>query len=526
MKQSTMKKVLFGLLMMVVTGLPVAAQTVQPAGTTPTQKPATAPASSTPSPVTEDCGCEDKRLPDVLGVVNGVKITRQDLSPETRSRVDQLQREVIDARKRELDLQIDSILLETEARKRNVTASQILKDEVLAKVQEPTAAEAQGFYDQNKSRIQGEFKDAKDNIVQYLRYQRQQELARKLAERLRAAAQVKVIEKPSAPPRSEADRARLLAIINGKQITAGDIEKSLRPMIFNVQEQVYALRKQDLELKINDTLLTQEAQKRQITSRALLDAEVSAKVPRVTEAEAQEFYNKNKERISGDFAQTKAQIIQYMQENKEQEATVAFAQQLRRASAVQVNLAAPESPLFEISTDDQPAKGNANASVTIVEFTDFQCPSCAQQHPVMERIVSEFGNNVRFVVRDFPLSQHANAPKAAEAAEAAREQGKYWEYITVLFRNQSALGVEKLKQYATEVGLDRARFDASLDSGKFAEKVQRDLLEGDKLGVNGTPTVYVNGKRVSDKSYEGLKATIEAALKADDKKSTSMTSQR
>src|SRR5215216_2784710 len=185
MKQSTMKKVLFGLLMMVVAGLPVAAQTVQQTGT-PTQKPATPPSSSMTSPVTEDCGCEDKRLPDVLGVVNGVKITKQDLSEETRSRVDQLQREVIDARKRELDLQIDSILLDSEAKKRNVTASQILKDEVVSKVQEPTEAEAQTFYDQNKSRIQTEFKDAKDDILKFLRYQSQQELARKLAERLRA----------------------------------------------------------------------------------------------------------------------------------------------------------------------------------------------------------------------------------------------------------------------------------------------------------------------------------------------------
>lgn len=246
---------------------------------------------------------------------------------------------------------------------------------------------------------------------------------------------------------------------------------------------------------------------------------MSARVPRVTEAQAQEFYTQNKDRISGEFAQTRDQIIQYMQEKKEQEATLAFADQLQRMSTVQVNLTAPESPVFEISTDDQPIKGNANASVTIVEFTDFQCPSCAEQHPVMERIVSEFGNRVRLVVRDFPLSQHANAPKAAEAAEAAREQGKYWEYISVLFRNQSALEVDKLKQYASQLGLDRARFDAALDGGKFAEKVQRDVLDGDKLGVNGTPTFYINGKRVSDRSYEGLKATIEAALKVNDQKS-------
>jgi protein-disulfide isomerase len=460
-----------------------------------------------------DCGCEDKPLPEIIGVVNGVKITKQDLSPETRSRVEQLQKQVVEARERELDLQIDSILLESEAKKRGVSPSQVIKDEVIAKVQTPTEAEAQAFYDQNKSKIQGEFKDEKNNVIEYLRYQRQQEQAAKLAERLRAAAQVKVLAKPTAPA-ANADRARVLATVNDKQITMGNIEDSLRPLIFNVQEQVYALRKQDLELKINDTLLTQEAQKKGVTTRALLETEVSAKVPRVTDAEAQAFYNENKERISGDFAQTKAQIIQYMQEQKEQEATLAFAGQLRRASKIETNLTAPQSPAFSIATDDQPVKGTANALVTIVAFTDFECPSCARQHPVLDRIVSEFGDRVRLVVRDFPLSQHANARKAAEAAEAAREQGKYWEYAMVLFRNQSALGVDKLRQYATEVGLDRARFDASLDSGKFAEKIQRDIVDGRRLGVSGTPTLYVNGKRISDHSYASLKSAIEAALKS------------
>jgi protein-disulfide isomerase len=504
-----MKKLLFGLLMMLMAGIAVVAQTAEQSSATTTNQPAA---------TQVDCGCEDKRLTDVLGVVNGVKITKQDLNPETQTRIGQLQRQVIDARARELDLQIDSILLEAEAKKRKVSSSQVLKDEVVAKVQEPTETEAQAFYDQNKARIQGEFKDAKDDILKFLRYQRQQELARKLAERLRTAAQVKILAKPSAPA-SDADRARVLAVVNDKQITAGDIERSLLPLIFSVQEEVYALRKRDLDLKINDTLLTAEAQKRKITTRALLEAEVTTKVPRVTEAQAQEFYTQNKDRISGEFAQTKDQIVQYLQETKEREATLVFAEQLRRASAVQVNLTAPESPVFQISTDDQPSKGNANAAVTIVEFTDFQCPSCAQQHPVLERIVSEFGDRVRLVVRDFPLSQHADAPKAAEAAEAAREQGKYWEYIALLFRNQSALEVNKLKQYATELGLDRTRFDAALDSSKFAEKVERDLVDGQRLGVNGTPTFYVNGKRVTDRSYEALKATIEAALKGKDEKS-------
>jgi protein-disulfide isomerase len=500
-----MKKILFVLLIVFAMSEPLAAQKVEEI---------TKALAATP---VADCGCEDKPLPEIIGVVNGVKITKQDLSPETRARVEQLQRQIIEARQRELDLQIDSMLLESEAKKRGVSQSQVIKDEIIAKVQTPTEAEAQAFYEKNKATIEGEFKDQKNNIIEFLRYQRQQEQAGKLAERLRATAQVKVLAKATAPPSSNADRARVLAIVNDKQITMGDIENSLRPLIFNVQEQVYALRKQDLELKVNDTLLAQEAQKKGITTNALLDAEVNAKVPRVTDAEAQAFYDQNKDRISGDFAQVKAQVIQYVQEHKEQEATVAYAAQLRRASTVQTNLTAPESPAFTITTDDEPVKGTAKALVTIVAFSDFECPSCALEHPVLERIVNEFGDRVRLVMRDFPLSQHPNARKAAEAAEAAREQGKYWEYATVLFRNQSALGVDKLRQYATELGLDRAKFDASLDSGKFSEKVQRDLIDGRKLGINGTPTLYINGKRLSDNSFESVKSAIEAALKTQAK---------
>lgn len=530
-----MKNFLFGLLMTLVAGATVAAQTDKQTGATAVQKPVdaqAAPVKSLASPnalaprveAGIECGCEDKLLSDVLGVVNGVKITKQDLNPETRVRVEQLQREVVEARQRELDLQIDSILLEAEAKKRGVSTSQVLKDEVVARVQAPTDAEAQTFFEQNKARIPVEFKDAKADILGYLSYERQEEQARKLAERLRATAQIKVLAKPSAPPAAETDRALLLAVVNGKQITIGDIETSLRPLIFNVQEQVYLLRKQDLELKINDKLLAQEAHRRQITTRALLELEVSGKVPRPTDAQAQAFYEQNKERINGEFAQSKAQVIQYIQEAGEREATLALAEKLRRAAVIEIKLTAPEPPVFQISTDDQPTKGNPNASVTIVEFTDFQCPSCAQQHPVLERIVSEFGDRVQLVVRDFPLSQHVNARMAAEAAEAAREQGKYWEYVSLLFRNQSALEVEKLGLYASELGLDRARFDAALSSGKFAEKVQRDVLDGQRLGVGGTPTFYINGKRVSDRSYESLKATVEAALKVKGEKSKSTSS--
>ncbi len=489
----------------------------QPSAARPATTTATKPNTGTPGTVplaaAPDCGCEAGPLPEVLAVVNGIKITKQDFSPETQGRVAKLQEQVVAARRRELELQINSALLEAEAKRLKLSTYKLLEQEVVAKTQEPTEAEAQAFYNENKARIQGEFPALKGDIVGYLREQRQRELARKLAERLRTAATVQVLVPEATPPATAADRARLFATVNGQRITSADIEDSLAPLIFSVQEQAYGLRKQDLDLKINDILLANEAQKRQVTTRALLDAEVETKVLPVTEAQAQTFYNENKERINGEFAQAKEQIMQYLKEAAAQRQRVAFAEQLRQAAAVQAFLNPPVPPVLKISTDDQPVKGSANAAVTIVEFTDFQCQSCAQTHTVLDKLLTEYGDRVRLVVRDYPLAQHKDALKAAEAAAAARAQGKYWEYAALLYANQAALEVDRLKEYASRVGLDRTQFDAALAGNTFAEEVLHDVRDGDRAGVNGTPTIFINGRRVTERSYEGLKAAIETALK-------------
>jgi protein-disulfide isomerase len=291
------------------------------------------------------------------------------------------------------------------------------------------------------------------------------------------------------------------------------VEDSLRPLVFGVQEQVYKLRAQEVELRVNDLLLGQEARRRGVTPKALLEAEVNSKVPAITDADAQKFYDENRARIDGDFAQRKEQVVEYLREAAERKALTDFAARLRAGAQVRTFLSAPVAPVYKIATDDQPSKGNPAAAVTLVEFTDYQCPSCAVAQPNLERIMAEYGDRVRLVVRDYPLSQHADSHRAAEAAEAAREQGKYWEYVTLLYQNQTALQADKLKEYAARVGLDRAKFDAALDSGRFADSVRRDLRDGERAGVNGTPSVFVNGVRVERATYEQLKAAIDAALK-------------
>jgi hypothetical protein len=289
----------------------------------------------------EDCACEAQALPAVLAIVNGVTITPRDLEKATGEPVRNLQRQVIEARKRELDLQVNSKLLAIEAQKRGLTTAKLLELEVVAKVKPPTIAEAQAFFEQNKARIKGDFNTVKDELIRYLLDERQRAEAKKFSDALRATSNTIVKVSQAVAPRNESERAQVLATVNGEAITSGDVEDSLKAMISEVQEQVYNLRKNELDLIINDTLLAQEAQKRKITTTALLDVE--AKPKPVTEEQAQTFFEQNKERVSGDFAQTKDAIISYIQQAELRIAERAFVEKLRAAASVQVFLQAPDS---------------------------------------------------------------------------------------------------------------------------------------------------------------------------------------
>ena len=472
-----------------------------------------APAQTT-SKSEEDCGCEAQVLPEVIAEVGSVKITAKEIEEPVKDRVNQLKQQVIAARQHELYLQINTRLLDAEAKRLGKTTTALINDEIVAKVKEPTEAEAQTFFDKNKDRIRQDFQTVKPQIIDYLRTERQRNEAKNFADRLRASNKVVINEQQKTPsPNLAGNRSRVLATVNGQAITAGDVEESLRPLIFDVQTQIYKLRKQQLDAKINDLLLERESQARKVAPEALLETEVTAKLKKVTEEDVQAFFEEHKQDIGGEFAQKKDQVRIYLEERESRRAESAFAERLRTAAALKLFLKEPEQPVYQISTEDQPSKGTQTAAVTIVEFTDYQCPTCAATSPVLERLLTEYNGKVRLVVRDFPLEQHGDAFKAAEAAEAAREQGKYWEYVALLMKNQSALSPDQLKVYASQLSLDRKRFDEALDSDKFADKVQRDLRDGIKYGVAGTPAIFINGRLVADRTYETLKAAIDTTLK-------------
>lgn len=165
-------------------------------------------------------------------------------------------------------------------------------------------------------------------------------------------------------------------------------------------------------------------------------------------------------------------------------------------------------------TPDDSVKGNPEAKVTIVEFSDFQCPFCAIVEPTVKKVLETYGDNVKFVYKNFPLPSHENAQPAALAALCAKDQGKFWEYHDTLFENQESLKVTDLKKYAADLGLKTQDFNGCLDNKKYQNQIQADLNEGNRVGVRGTPAFFINGRPLSGaQPLENFQAMIKEELK-------------
>jgi protein-disulfide isomerase len=187
-----------------------------------------------------------------------------------------------------------------------------------------------------------------------------------------------------------------------------------------------------------------------------------------------------------------------------------------KAPAAPAGGAPGEDPnkVYTVDSSRAPVKGNPNAKITIVEFSEFQCPFCSRVVPTINELTKKYGDkiNVRFMHQ--PLPFHADAPLAAEASMAAGEQGKFWEYHDLLFQNNKALKREDLEKYAQQLQLNMGKFKQALDSGKFKEHVKKDSEAGNAVGANGTPTFFINGRKlVGAQPQSAFEAIIEEELK-------------
>lgn len=321
----------------------------------------------------------------------------------------------------------------------------------------------------------------------------------------------------AARPTGSENANKIVARIGDETITLGQLDEEIKDELAGLERQFRSqknqLRENSLEGLVAKRLMEAEAKKQGVTEDELMKSALEGKADSVTEEEVKAFYDQQSMQaaMAGQpnaippYEQIKDRMAQYLNQQKQQQAVVDFINKLKAEANVVISLVEVEAI--------GPSRGPAKAPVTIVEFSDFECPYCSRANEALTKVEEVYGDKVRIVFRDFPLSFHSNAKKAAEAGHCADEQGKFWELHDKMFENQRALGVDELKGYAKEIGLDSGKFDACLDGGKMAAKVEKNMEAGEEAGVSGTPAFFINGKMVAGAlPFEEFQKVIDAEL--------------
>ena len=293
----------------------------------------------------------------------------------------------------------------------------------------------------------------------------------------------------------------VVATVAGTSITLAQVDEiALQQQIapfgnVRLSQALYLARRAALDELVGNLLIAREASARGVGKEALVRQEVNGKVAMPTDADIDAWYQTNKDRLRGATLDTvRPAIRDYLVEERTRDAREAFLNRLKEKTPVTVSL---EPPRHTLAAAASPAKGPENAPIEIVEFSDFQCPYCLAANPTVTRILDTYGDRVRFVYRNYPLPNHPQARPAAEAAQCANAQGRFWPYHDRLFANPSKLSEGDLKRAAAELGLDTARFNACFDSHQFKETIDADLQVGQDAGVTGTPAFFINGREIT-----------------------------
>ena len=279
-------------------------------------------------------------------------------------------------------------------------------------------------------------------------------------------------------------------------------------------QQIYDGRKQALDAIVAEMLIAEASTAENIDPGAFTNAGIARLAMPVTDGQILAFFQANQAEMQGRGMDVMRPLIrQYLDEQGRVAAFEMLVAELRaEGPPFRLVLDAPRQQI-DLSPDD-PAQGSTSAPVTLVEYSDFQCPFCAQVMPTLKRVQQTYGDEVRVVWKNFPLTAiHPQAFGAAQAGRCAQEQGKFWELHDRLFANQQTLQPGALKTHAAAVGLDAGIFDECLDSGKHAGAVQAQMDAATALGVISTPTVFINGRLVSGaQPYEAFAKIVDEEL--------------
>jgi protein-disulfide isomerase len=277
--------------------------------------------------------------------------------------------------------------------------------------------------------------------------------------------------------------------ISGKRLTRSDLERKNAARLFQARNSFYETERKAVEEFIDEYLLEQEAQKQNLTVTQLLEKTTNSSLQKDPSEEALRVYFEGID-TAEPFEAVRDKITEHLRQRRAAKAKSALIQSLRSKENITIRLAPPRAG---ISLKDTPVRGLPDAPVTIIEYADYECPYCQQIQPALNQLESEFKGKLAFAYKDVPLPMHSNAQKAAEATHCAGVQGKYWELHDVL-ANSKQLDLPALKKGARELNLDGAAFDKCLDSGEKAGIVKTHMSEAQTLGLQGTPSFFINGR--------------------------------
>jgi protein-disulfide isomerase len=290
-------------------------------------------------------------------------------------------------------------------------------------------------------------------------------------------------------------RKGVAATIGDQVISLTELEQASAPELASLDEQRYRVLERKLAQVIAERLVNQEAKRRGVSSEALMHSEVTLKTPPITGDDVTAFIRQNRSRLpAGDEDDLKAKVADYLYRQQRNQRAEAYVAALRAKTSVQVFLAPPEPPRVRIDPNVGFARGPREAPVTIVEFSDFQCPFCKNVVVTLKQVLAQYPERVRWVFRDYPIAGlHPDAQRGHEAARCAGDQGKFWPYHDILFEQGPDVSPAALRQYAAQTGLDVAAFAGCVESGKHRAGVNADIEAGGQLGITGTPTFFING---------------------------------
>jgi protein-disulfide isomerase len=302
----------------------------------------------------------------------------------------------------------------------------------------------------------------------------------------------------------------VVANVGGVQVTMSELEQQESQRLLAAHYSYYQAEIKALNNLIDKKLIEQQAAKEHITVDQLVAREITAQVKDPTEDQMKVYY----EGLETDqpYEAVRGKILDKIRSLRAEKARAAYVRTLRAQTTVYIALAPPRADVDEQNTLVE--GGSDKAPVKLVEFADYECPYCQKVAADVKKLVADYGDKIEFSYKDFPLPMHSRAEKAAEAARCANKQSRFWEFHDEIYHSKE-LDVDQLKAQARALKLDEDQFNKCLDSGEEASSVEKDRKEGERLGLSGTPSFFVNGHYLSGAlDYAALRQIVEQQLTA------------